>query len=55
MQADVSDPAAVADLFDRAIEAFGGVDALVNNAGIMKLAPLAQTDDESSTSTSRST
>ncbi len=45
VQADVSDPAAVAVLFDRAIDAFGGVDALVNNAGIMTLAPLAETDD----------
>ncbi len=44
-QADVSDPAAAAILFDRAVDAFGGVDALVNNAGIMTLRPLAETDD----------
>lgn len=44
-QADVSDPAAVARLFDAAEAAFGGVDVLVNNAGIMKLAPLAESDD----------
>jgi 3-oxoacyl-[acyl-carrier protein] reductase len=44
-QADVSDPAAVARLFDSAEAAFGGVDVLVNNAGIMKLAPLADSDD----------
>jgi 3-oxoacyl-[acyl-carrier protein] reductase len=44
-QADVSDPAAVGRMFDAAQTAFGGVDVLVNNAGIMKLAPLAETDD----------
>ena len=45
-QADVSDPAAVARMFDAAEAAFGGVDVLVNNAGIMKLASLAESDDE---------
>jgi 3-oxoacyl-[acyl-carrier protein] reductase len=45
-QADVGDSAAVASLFDRAIEAFGGVDVVVNNAGIMKLAPIAELSDE---------
>src|SRR5262249_44754580 len=44
-QADVSDPAAVARVFDAADAAFGGVDVLVNNAGIMKLASLADSDD----------
>lgn len=44
-QADVSDPAAVARMFDAAEAAFGGVDVLVNNAGIMKLASLAESDD----------
>jgi len=44
-QADVSDPAAVRRLFDNAEAAFGGVDVVVNNAGIMKLANLADTDD----------
>ena len=37
--------AAVARVFDAAEAAYGGVDVLVNNAGIMKLATLAETDD----------
>jgi 3-oxoacyl-[acyl-carrier protein] reductase len=44
-QADVSDPVAVARMFDAAEAAFGGVDVLVNNAGIMKLANLADSED----------
>jgi 3-oxoacyl-[acyl-carrier protein] reductase len=44
-QADVSDPVAVARMFDSAEAAFGGVDVLVNNAGIMRLATLAEGDD----------
>ena len=44
-RADVADPAAVVRLFDAAETAFGGIDVLVNNAGIMKLAPLADSDD----------
>jgi 3-oxoacyl-[acyl-carrier protein] reductase len=44
-KADVSDPAAVRGMFDAAEAAFGGVDALVNNAGIMKLAKIADSDD----------
>ena len=41
-QGDVSDPDAVKRMFDAAEAAFGGVDVLVNNAGIMALAPLAR-------------
>ncbi|MEX6507223.1 SDR family oxidoreductase [Jiella sp. M17.18] len=44
-QADVSDAQAVKRMFDSAEAAYGGVDVLVNNAGIMKLAPVAQVDD----------
>ncbi len=44
-KADVSDAAAVARMFESAEAAFGGVDVLVNNAGIMKLAPFAESDD----------
>lgn len=44
-QADVSDPRAVKRLFDAVDAAFGAVDVLVNNAGIMRLAPLAESDE----------
>lgn len=44
-QGDVADPAAVRRLFDAAETAFGHVDLLVNNAGIMQLATLADSDD----------
>ena len=44
-KADVSDPGAVRGMFDAAEAAFGGVDVLVNNAGIMKLATIADSDD----------
>jgi 3-oxoacyl-[acyl-carrier protein] reductase len=44
-QADVSDAGSVVRLFDAAEAAFGGVDVVVNNAGIMKLAPIADSDD----------
>jgi len=46
-QGDVADPAAVRRLFDSAEAAFGSVDVLVNNAGIMENGALADTDDES--------
>ncbi|QPM92186.1 SDR family oxidoreductase [Pseudooceanicola algae] len=45
-QADVSDPAQVAQLFDRAEATFGVPDVLVNSAGIMQLGPLAESEDE---------
>ena len=44
-KADVSDPNAVRGMFDAAEAAFGGVDVLVNNAGIMALAKIADSDD----------
>jgi 3-oxoacyl-[acyl-carrier protein] reductase len=47
MKADVSDPRAVREMFDAAETTFGGVDVLVNNAGIMALASIAETDDAS--------
>ncbi|MGZ3352377.1 MAG: SDR family oxidoreductase, partial [Xanthobacteraceae bacterium] len=45
IKADVADPAAVRGMFDAAAAAFGGIDVLVNNAGIMKLAKIADSDD----------
>jgi 3-oxoacyl-[acyl-carrier protein] reductase len=45
VQADVSDPKAVLSLFNTAETTFGGIDVLVNNAGIMKLARFAEADD----------
>ncbi len=44
-QADVANPVAVKKMFDAAVTAFGGVDVLINNAGIMSLSPLAATED----------
>jgi NAD(P)-dependent dehydrogenase (short-subunit alcohol dehydrogenase family) len=41
----VSDPQAVRGMFDAAEAAFGGVDVLVNNAGIMVLSTIVDTDD----------
>lgn len=46
VQADVADADAVRRLFDAAEAAFGGVDVLVNNAGVMTLAPVGETSDE---------
>jgi 3-oxoacyl-[acyl-carrier protein] reductase len=48
VQADVSDPAAVRRLFDAALSAYGRVDVLVNNAGVMpaNMPALVDTDDE---------
>ena len=45
VQADVSDARAVERMFDAAESAYGRIDLLVNNAGIMKLAALAESDD----------
>jgi 3-oxoacyl-[acyl-carrier protein] reductase len=47
VKADISDPRAVRQMFDAAETAFGGIDVLVNNAGIMGLAQIADTDDAS--------
>jgi 3-oxoacyl-[acyl-carrier protein] reductase len=47
VKADVSDPAAVRRMFDDVERAWGPLDVLVNNAGVMKLSTLAETDDVS--------
>jgi 3-oxoacyl-[acyl-carrier protein] reductase len=44
-KADVSDAEAVGRMFDAAEAAFGGVDVLINNAGIMALSPLAESSN----------
>jgi 3-oxoacyl-[acyl-carrier protein] reductase len=46
VRADVADEAAVQALFDAAERRFGGVDVLVNTAGIMLLEPVAGLDLE---------
>jgi 3-oxoacyl-[acyl-carrier protein] reductase len=46
-KADISDATAVRKMFDAAETAFGGIDVLVNNAGIMTLSAIADTDDAS--------
>jgi 3-oxoacyl-[acyl-carrier protein] reductase len=44
-KADVSDVADVARMFDSAQTAFGGIDVLINNAGIMNVATIADSSD----------
>ncbi|NVN10366.1 SDR family oxidoreductase [Nguyenibacter vanlangensis] len=46
VQADVADPVAVAGMFDAAEQAFGGVDMVINCAGIMKNTTIADADDQ---------
>jgi 3-oxoacyl-[acyl-carrier protein] reductase len=41
VQGDVSDADAVAHLFDTAQEAFGGIDVVVNSAGVMPMATIS--------------
>jgi 3-oxoacyl-[acyl-carrier protein] reductase len=44
-QADVSNASAVASMFNTVESAFGGVDVLVNNAGVMRLAAISEAED----------
>ncbi|QAY76492.1 SDR family oxidoreductase [Sphingosinicella sp. BN140058] len=44
--ADLGDPSGMAALFDAAEAALGTIDLLVNNAGMMRLGAIAETEDE---------
>ncbi|TXI27513.1 MAG: SDR family oxidoreductase [Nitrosomonas oligotropha] len=46
VQADVSDPAAVRQLFTAAIERFQQIDILVNNAGVLVFKEIAEISDD---------
>lgn len=46
VQGDVSNKDDVRRLFDETEKAFGGLDVLINNAGVMGLKPIAEIDDE---------
>jgi 3-oxoacyl-[acyl-carrier protein] reductase len=46
VRADVSNSVEVARLFETAEKEFGGVDVLVNNAGVMLLSPIAEATDD---------
>lgn len=45
-QADISDASAVAKMFDLTAEIFGGIDVLVNNAGVMELSAMANASED---------
>jgi NAD(P)-dependent dehydrogenase (short-subunit alcohol dehydrogenase family) len=45
LRADVRDSAALEAAFDEAVERLGGLDGVVNNAGVGDLAPLAEYED----------
>lgn len=45
VKADIGTASGAVALFDAAEQAFGGVDVLVNNAGIMTLGPIATVED----------
>ena len=42
VQADVANPEDVKQLFEKTLKAFGQIDVVVNNAGIMPLSPIAK-------------
>jgi len=49
VKADIADPVAMSALFDAAERAFGGINVLVNDAGVMTLTPTAEAEDEDET------
>ncbi len=46
LQADLSDPAACSRLFTAACDELGGLDGIVNNAGVAHLSPLDDAEDD---------
>jgi 3-oxoacyl-[acyl-carrier protein] reductase len=46
IQADIANPEDVKQLFEKTLKAFGQIDVVVNNAGIMSLSPIAKGDVE---------
>ncbi|SDA16428.1 SDR family oxidoreductase [Sphingomonas sp. NFR15] len=46
VQADVADPAAVAAIFEQTEKTFGGIDVVVNSAGVMLQARIAELPDD---------
>jgi len=46
VQADVAKPEDVKQLFEKTFKAFGQIDVVVNNAGIMPLSPISKGDVE---------
>jgi len=46
IQADIANPEDVKQLFEKTLKAFGQIDVVVNNAGIMPLSPVAKGDVE---------
>ena len=46
VRADIAEPSGIKALFDAAEREYGPVDVLVNNAGILKVSPLADVADE---------
>lgn len=46
VQADVANSTAVKAMFDAAEKAFGGIDVVVNSAGVLKIAKIADFDDQ---------